>query len=212
MTSSTMSRLSAPRSSMKLASSVTFSASTPRCSTTIFFTRSAVSLMWTSSVRFCAALASALGRSKHHCVPGTAERAIHGRPMDCFITSFLAMTAQMKGARPLTAGEIELARSVFGDAIDYARVKLVRRKWWPFQPRDIVMAPTGNIHFHPRSPLWSEDFSSERLSLQGLFIHELTHVWQSQTRGRFYLVMMRHPFCRYSYELVEGRPFGRYGL
>ena len=84
--------------------------------------------------------------------------------MDCFITSFLAMTAQMKGARPLTAGEIELARSVFGDAIDYARVKLVRRKWWPFQPRDIVMAPTGNIHFHPRSPLWSEDFSSERLS------------------------------------------------
>ena len=40
MTSSTMSRLSAPRSSMKLASSVTFSASTPRCSTTIFFTRS----------------------------------------------------------------------------------------------------------------------------------------------------------------------------
>ncbi len=132
--------------------------------------------------------------------------------MDCFITSFLAMTAQMKGARPLTAGEIELARSVFGDAIDYARVKLVRRKWWPFQPRDIVMAPTGNIHFHPRSSLWSEDFSSERLSLQGLFIHELTHVWQSQTRGRFYLVMMRHPFCRYSYELVEGRPFGRYGL
>src|SRR5690606_32754527 len=45
MTSSTMSRLSAPRSSMKLASSVTLSASTPRCSTTIFFTRSAVSLI-----------------------------------------------------------------------------------------------------------------------------------------------------------------------
>src|SRR5205085_172031 len=45
MTSSTMSRLSAPRSSMKLASSVTLSGSTPRCSTTIFFTRSAVSLM-----------------------------------------------------------------------------------------------------------------------------------------------------------------------
>jgi hypothetical protein len=30
---------------MKLASSVTLSGSTPRCSTTIFFTRSAVSLM-----------------------------------------------------------------------------------------------------------------------------------------------------------------------
>ena len=40
----------------------------------------------------------------------------------------------------------------------------------------------------------------------------MTHVWQSQTRGRFYLVLMRHPFCRYSYQLVEGRTFDRYGL
>lgn len=74
------------------------------------------------------------------------------------------------------------------------------------------MAPTGNIHFHPDSPLWSDDFSKERLSLQGLFIHEMTHVWQTQTRGRFYLPLMRHPFCRYTYDLIEGRPFGRYGL
>jgi hypothetical protein len=118
----------------------------------------------------------------------------------------------MNGARQLTQGEIDLARSMFGDAIDYGRVKLVRRKWWPFQPKGIVMAPTGNIHFHPDNPLWSEDFSRERLSLQGLFIHEMTHVWQAQTRGRFYLVLMRHPFCRYGYEMVEGRPFERYGL
>ena len=118
----------------------------------------------------------------------------------------------MKGSRPLTSGEIALARSIFGDAIDYDRVKLVRRKWWPFQPRGIVMAPTGTIHFHPDSHLWSEDFSKERLSLQGLFIHEMTHVWQAQTRGRFYLVLMRHPFCRYTYQLREGRSFDRYGL
>ena len=101
---------------------------------------------------------------------------------------------------------------MFGNAIDYDRVRLVRRKWWPFQPAGIVMAPTGNIHFHPDSPLWSEDFSNERLSLQALFIHEMTHVWQSQTRGRFYLPMMRHPFCRYDYRLVEGQQFDRYGL
>ena len=118
----------------------------------------------------------------------------------------------MKGSRPLTTGEIELARSVFREAIDYGRVRMIRRKWWPFQSRGIVMAPTGNIHFHPDSPLWSEDFSKERLSLQGLFIHEMTHVWQAQTRGRFYLVLMRHPFCRYSYQLEPGRPFDRYGL
>jgi len=118
----------------------------------------------------------------------------------------------MKGARPLTSGEIELARSAFGDAIDYDHVRLVRRKWWPFQPKGVVMAPTGNIHFHPQSRLWSEDFSKERLSLQGLYIHEMTHVWQAQTRGRFYLVLMRHPCCRYSYKLIEGRSFDSYGL
>lgn len=105
-----------------------------------------------------------------------------------------------------------MARSIFGEAIDYGRVRLVRRKWWPFQPRGIVMAPTGNIHFHPDSALWSDDFSRERLSLQGLFMHEMTHVWQAQTKGRFYLVLMRHPFCRYAYEVGEGRTFSRYGL
>ena len=112
----------------------------------------------------------------------------------------------------MTSGEIELARTLFGDAIDYGRVSLVRRKWWPFQPPGIVMAPSGNIHFHPDSRLWSEDFSNESLPLQGLFIHEMTHVWQAQTRGRWYLPLMRHPFCRYSYRLIDGRPFGRYGL
>src|SRR5215213_4943154 len=45
ITSSTVSRLSAPRSSMKDASGVTLASSTPRCSTTIFLTFSAVSLI-----------------------------------------------------------------------------------------------------------------------------------------------------------------------
>lgn len=101
---------------------------------------------------------------------------------------------------------------MFGEAVDYQRVRIVRRKWWPFQPRGIAMAPTGNIHFHPDSPDWSEDFSAERLALQGLFIHEMTHVWQAQKRGRFYLPLMRHPFCRYSYDLKPGWTFDRYGL
>ena len=74
------------------------------------------------------------------------------------------------------------------------------------------MAPTGNIHFHPDDSQWSDDFAGESLSLQGLFIHEMTHVWQSQKRGRFYLPLMRHPFCRYSYQLREGQRFDRYGL
>lgn len=115
-------------------------------------------------------------------------------------------------SRSLTAGEIELGRSIFGDAIDYGRVRMVKRKWWPFQPPQVAMAPTGNIHFNPHGDLWSEDFSKEPLHRQGLFIHELTHVWQTQKRGRFYLPLMRHPFCKYHYALTAGRRFEDYGL
>jgi hypothetical protein len=118
----------------------------------------------------------------------------------------------MKIARPLTPGEIALARSVFGDAIDYAKVRMIKGKWWPFHPRNAAMAPMGDIYFHPEGVVWSEDFSKEPLGRQGFFIHEMTHVWQTQTKGRFYLPLMRHPFCRYSYQLEQGKPFDRYGL
>jgi hypothetical protein len=114
--------------------------------------------------------------------------------------------------RPLTEGELSIARSVFGEAIDYSRVRLVKRKWWPLQPRNYLMTPTGNLHFHPRGNAWSDDFSKESIGRQGLFIHELTHVWQTQKRGRFYLPLMRHPFCRYAYSIRAGWPLERYGL
>jgi hypothetical protein len=114
--------------------------------------------------------------------------------------------------RPLTPSEIALARTVFGDAIDYSKVRLFRAKWWPLQSRRSAMAPMGDIWFHPDGGGWSEDFARESLSRQGFFIHELTHVWQTQKSGRFYLPLMRHPFCRYDYRLEPGKAFDRYGL
>ena len=74
------------------------------------------------------------------------------------------------------------------------------------------MAPMGHIHFHPRGTLWSEDFGADTPWRQALFLHEMTHVWQTQQRGRFYLPLMRHPFCRYDYALKPGQPFEQYGL
>ena len=114
--------------------------------------------------------------------------------------------------RCLTPGEIALARSIFGEAIEYRKVRLVEGKWWPLQPRRSAMAPMGDIYFHPDGGGWSEDFSLEPLHRQGFFIHELTHVWQAQAKGRYYLPLMRHPFCHYRYRLVPGRRFERYGL
>jgi hypothetical protein len=116
----------------------------------------------------------------------------------------------MSDTRTLTVAETALARSIFGDAIDYAAVRIARRKWAFFQPRDTVMAPSGCIHFHPKSNIWREDFAAENLTLQGLFIHEMVHIWQHQ-RGVF-LPLARHPFCRYTYALRPGQPFARYGI
>jgi len=114
--------------------------------------------------------------------------------------------------RPLTTGERALAREMFGDSLLLAPVTIRRRKWFPFQPKDVIMAPTGHVHVHPESHLWSGDYAGEHLGLQALFLHELTHVWQSQEKGKFYLPLMRHPFCRYRYMFEAGKPFGRYGI
>jgi hypothetical protein len=115
-------------------------------------------------------------------------------------------------ARGLTSGEIELVRSMFGGAIDAGRVRLIEGKWWPLQPRRSAMAPMGDIWFHPDGGGWTEDFASKPLAAQAYFIHEMTHVWQAQKGGRFYLLLMRHPFCRYDYHLTPGKPFERYGI
>ena len=119
---------------------------------------------------------------------------------------------EARSARPLTPGERELTRFVFGPAIDCDRVRIHRRKWFPLHPRRAIMAPDGHLWVHPAGPLWSDDYSRAPLNLQGLFIHEMTHVWQAQTRGRWYLVLMRHPFCRYRYRYRADRPLERYGL
>lgn len=114
--------------------------------------------------------------------------------------------------RALTPDERALAASIFGNAVDYDAVRIHRRKWFPFQPKRVIMAPDGHIWIHPESDLWQEDFSAASLPLQALFVHEVTHVWQAQTRGKYYLPLMRHPFCRYAYEFEPDRPFERYGI
>lgn len=105
-----------------------------------------------------------------------------------------------------------LAASIFGTAIDYADVKVKRRKFFPFQPRGVTMAPMGHLHFHPQAPRYCDDFAAAPLEDQAHFIHEMTHVWQAQTLGRWYLVLRRHPFCRYDYALKPGWHLARYGL
>jgi hypothetical protein len=115
-------------------------------------------------------------------------------------------------ARGLTDDERALARGIFGRAIDYDAVRIVSGKWAFFQPKKTVMAPTGHIHFHPDGPHYCDDFCKTDIDRQGLFIHEMVHVWQAQTRGRWYLPLHRHAFCRYSYALKPGWSLDQYGI
>lgn len=112
--------------------------------------------------------------------------------------------------RPLTHKERDLVASVFGHAIDCDPVRIRLKKWWPFQPRNVVMAPLGHMHFHPKGPHYRDDFGAASLESQGFFIHEMVHVWQHQSG--IFLPLRRHPFCRYTYALKPGQPFHRYGL
>lgn len=118
----------------------------------------------------------------------------------------------MGGERDLTLGEVKLAQSVFGTAIDYDAVTIRRRKWFPFQPRHVTMAPCGHLHFHPEGNAYCADFSSECLTRQGFFIHEMSHVWQTQTRGKWHLIFNRMPWARYDYTLKPGWQLTRYGI
>lgn len=124
----------------------------------------------------------------------------------------MAAACPIGGERPLTAGEISLARTIFGHAIDYSVVMIRRKKWFPFQPKRTTMAPRGHIHFHPGGSAYCDDFGEQSLGRQGLFVHEMTHVWQTQSLGQWYLVLNRMPWNRYDYSLKPGWPLERYGI
>lgn len=107
---------------------------------------------------------------------------------------------------------MELVRTVFGEAINPLPVRIRRRRWLPLQPATTVMAPCGHLHFHPAAASYRNDFSSGSAGLQGLFIHEMTHVWQTQRKGKWFLPLMRHPLCRYDYTPRPGWTLERYGI
>ncbi len=45
------------------------------------------------------------------------------------------------------------------------------------------MAPNGKIYYPPGNRAYGKDISRKGLRYRGLFVHEMTHVWQSQARG-----------------------------
>ncbi|WP_072037780.1 type VI secretion protein [Enterobacter sp. Bisph1] len=112
--------------------------------------------------------------------------------------------------RLLTSGELRLAKSVFGNSINYHTVWIHHDSYLPFglQNKEYAMSPNGEIYFRD---WYRKDFSQEKIDLQHLFIHEMTHVWQ---RARGMHVRLRGLFswnADYGYRL-DGRKLSQYPL
>lgn len=70
--------------------------------------------------------------------------------------------------RKLTAGEIDFAKTIFANHIDYAKVEIiVHRLVMPHY----AISPNGHIYFNRQD--WKADFSQESLELQSWLIHEM---------------------------------------
>jgi hypothetical protein len=87
-----------------------------------------------------------------------------------------AMLLRRPRLRRLTPGERALAAEVFGPGLDATRVRIAAIPLWN---RAFVAGPS--LMVWPAKGL-KADFSAPQvpLSIQSVFVHELTHVWQAQ--------------------------------
>jgi RHS repeat-associated protein len=98
-----------------------------------------------------------------------------------FAIALMFMPGPKSNGRPLTKDEIELGKSVYGDSIDYSKVKVYGGKWRFFQPFGREMTPQGDIYtggeqiadYTKMKPGTYKDYN-------GTLIHELQHVRQFQ--------------------------------
>ena len=119
--------------------------------------------------------------------------------------------------RQLTKGEIAVARSVFGDSIDYNSVKLFNRRYMLVAGKDHNISPNGNIYLSKDST-WSQDYSGDPY-WESVLIHELTHVWQVQNgrdvRQEAFREFFKSNFnysAVYDFDIKSDREFLRHNL
>lgn len=108
-------------------------------------------------------------------------------------------------ARTLTPGERALGAEVFGTALDADRVRLLAIPVWN---RAFVAGPRWIVW--PAATL-PRDFAAPEipLTLQAVFVHELTHVWQAQRGVSLLLGKIKAGDSQssYAYDLLGDRTF-----
>lgn len=127
-----------------------------------------------------------------------------------WLTKRGAVRDGVRRARALTHGEIAMASVLFGDAIDYRRVRIHARRYIPFQPSNCAMTPNGHLYFH--ASCFLDDYAHASVNNQHWFMHEMAHVWQHQlgyavrTRGAIRLGLS------YDYELAAEKTLADFNM
>lgn len=107
--------------------------------------------------------------------------------------------------RRLSEGECALAREVFGAGIEPARIRILAIPFWN---RAFVAGP--GLIVWPAATVRT-DFSEPAtpLRVQGVFVHELTHVWQAQNGVQLLLAKIKAGDREesYAYDLSGGPAF-----
>jgi hypothetical protein len=129
---------------------------------------------------------------------------------DCGLEIHNSLSSRSRRSRRLTPGEIATAALLFGDSIDYARVRIHGRRYMPFQPKNCCMTPNGSMYFHQSCFL--DDYTQANLTGQHWFIHEMAHVWQHQLG---YAVRLRGAVrigLSYDYDLAPGKTLADFNM
>jgi len=121
--------------------------------------------------------------------------------------------------RTLTQAEIQISQSVFGNLIDYSKVRVMNHPYLPWQATGILMAPNGYIHLKDAD--YCDDFCKQSLGYQAVFIHEMAHVFQYQRHENVLLkgailqtgfYLSKGKYNPYHYTLITGKDYFDYNI
>lgn len=130
--------------------------------------------------------------------------------------------------QPLAAGEISLAKNIFGEEIDTSRIKKYFAPLDPREPETLALTLKQNIYFygpHMHEP----DYSQSAPDNYETFVHEITHIWQHQHKAQNLAQfihalrsemspLLRSPrkqydrYNQYDYKLSENAAFRDFGI
>jgi hypothetical protein len=121
--------------------------------------------------------------------------------------------------RVLTEGEIALLAPIFGAGVDPSLIRVAPGKFVRFQDDYTYMTPANTIY--APGDLFRDDFSAADVDpyLQGVFVHEVAHVWQHQNgmdliaAGLITFAGTSGDYAKaYPYTLDAGRDLTEYGI